>query len=379
MQWVSVMSRADAVADALDEVIDGVWRGLDGAPDFVMVFASRHHGRHGDEIPSRLSRAFAGATVAGCLADSVIGGGYEEERMPAVALTAARLPDVKSKHHLLSAPDDLRLLHDSDPTALLVLVDSYTMDTAALLGELDARFPRAVKFGGLGSAGAIPGANLLFAGDRALESGAVVVEFSGALEVDAIVAQGCRPIGEPMRVTAHQDNVILSFDRGRPQEVLEALYQDLPPEDRRNIPRTLHLGFEVEGAGEAEYLVRPIRGVDPNSGALQLSEVVTEGMRAQFHLRDSAKSSADLFESFEKFKRANPTVSPSGALLFSCVERGEGLFGVRDHDSTMFAGEVGNVPLAGFFGLGEIGPVGDRTFVHAYTSTFALFRPKGES
>jgi small ligand-binding sensory domain FIST len=34
------------------------------------------------------------------------------------------------------------------------------------------------------------------------------------------------------------------------------------------------------------------------------------------------------------------------------------------------------MPVTGFFCNGEIGPVGGSTFLHGYTSSFALFSPK---
>ena len=40
----------------------------------------------------------------------------------------------------------------------------------------------------------------------------------------------------------------------------------------------------------------------------------------------------------------------------------------------MFRRIVGPAPVGGFFGNGEIGPVGGTTFLHGYTSAFALFR-----
>jgi small ligand-binding sensory domain FIST len=36
--------------------------------------------------------------------------------------------------------------------------------------------------------------------------------------------------------------------------------------------------------------------------------------------------------------------------------------------------QVGDVAVGGFFCNGEIDPVGGTTFLHAYTSSFALFR-----
>jgi small ligand-binding sensory domain FIST len=37
---------------------------------------------------------------------------------------------------------------------------------------------------------------------------------------------------------------------------------------------------------------------------------------------------------------------------------------------------MGEVPLAGFFAAGEIGPVGGQNFIHAHTASFALFSPE---
>jgi small ligand-binding sensory domain FIST len=42
----------------------------------------------------------------------------------------------------------------------------------------------------------------------------------------------------------------------------------------------------------------------------------------------------------------------------------------------MFRERLGPVPLGGFFCNGEIGPVGGRTFLHGYTSAFAVFVPR---
>ena len=63
-----------------------------------------------------------------------------------------------------------------------------------------------------------------------------------------------------------------------------------------------------------------------------------------------------------------------GGLLFSCVGRGSGLFGVPNHDTAMFSEIVGNAPMGGFFGNGEIGPVRGQAYLHGFSSSFALFR-----
>ena len=62
-----------------------------------------------------------------------------------------------------------------------------------------------------------------------------------------------------------------------------------------------------------------------------------------------------------------------GALLFSCLGRGQYLYGKPNHDSDMFRAQLGDVPLGGFFCNGEIGPIGNDNFLHGYTASLALF------
>jgi small ligand-binding sensory domain FIST len=95
----------------------------------------------------------------------------------------------------------------------------------------------------------------------------------------------------------------------------------------------------------------------------------------QFHLRDARTAAEDLSQHLERYRAGSTgAASPQGALLFSCVGRGMHLYGRPDHDTSLFEGALGSIPLGGFFCNGEIGPVGGTTFLHGYTSAFALFR-----
>jgi small ligand-binding sensory domain FIST len=59
--------------------------------------------------------------------------------------------------------------------------------------------------------------------------------------------------------------------------------------------------------------------------------------------------------------------------MFSCCGRGQGLFGRPNHDAATVAEQLGSIPMAGFFAQGEIGPIGNRNFVHGYTASMAIF------
>ena len=64
---------------------------------------------------------------------------------------------------------------------------------------------------------------------------------------------------------------------------------------------------------------------------------------------------------------------PAAALLFSCNGRGSRLFPEPSHDTGQLARVLGDIPVAGFFCAGELGPVGGRNYLHAFTASIALF------
>ncbi len=131
--------------------------------------------------------------------------------------------------------------------------------------------------------------------------------------------------------------------------------------------------FEEEPKA-GDFLIRNLVGIDPKSGAVAVGEYLHEGMRVRFHLRDANTSAEDLHAVLTGYESEKDTVS--GALLFSCLGRGEHLYGRPNVDTGVFKQHLGDVPVGGFFCNGEIGPVGGTTFLHGYTSSFGLFRPR---
>ena len=87
-------------------------------------------------------------------------------------------------------------------------------ETRHAVGELDD-FARHV-FGGVASGGRQHGQNALFLDDAVHREGLVGVSLSGDVVVDTVVAQGCRPIGEPMFVTRCERNFLYEVDGRAP-------------------------------------------------------------------------------------------------------------------------------------------------------------------
>ena len=390
MRWASTLSRQPRAAAAFDEASSALEQQLEGTPpDLLLAFVSPDHASDYEHIAAQAARRFERALLVGCTAGGVIGGAQEAEEGPGLSLTAGVLPGAvlsgfrvdsdSSLHPVAGAqgrPDRAGAAPRRGPK-LLLLADPFTLDVPGFIEEIDGAYPGAPKFGGLASGGQGPMENRLFIGDEVLRTGGVGVVFSGDVAVDTLIAQGCRPIGTPMLVTRCQQSLLQELD-GRPAMlVLSELYHSLGPRDRELMQQSVFLGLELRSE-EVEYepselLVRNVLGADERTGALAVGAELRPMTVAQFMLRDAHSAEEDLRRMLVRHRRAS-TDRPAGALLFSCVGRGAGLFGCADHDTSLFEEQLGPAPLGGFFCNGEIGPVGGTTFLHGYTSAFAIFR-----
>jgi small ligand-binding sensory domain FIST len=179
-----------------------------------------------------------------------------------------------------------------------------------------------------------------------------------------------------MFVTLSHENLIRELDGRAPRDALAATFEQLPPPDRDLLTDSLFLGLAMRPDASqyvpGDFLIRNILGMDPQSGALWVNAHVPTNSVVQFHLRDAATSAYDLERALSHYTKSH-AATPSGALLFSCAGRGYGLYGQADHDSNAFRRLIADVPIGGFFGNGEIGPVQNATYLHGYTSAFAVF------
>ncbi len=384
MQWASVVSTEQDTASAFHAAA-AVLRGqLKTAPDLIVAFVSTHHREHYRDIPALARREFPSALLLGCSAGGVIGGGKEIEQRPGISLTAAALPDVTltpfqlTDDSLSAWQQHIALPPEATPHFLL-LAEPFTCDPEPFLRDLDRVYPASGKIGGLASGAREPGENTLFLGGDALGAGLVGVALSGSVEMDTIVAQGCRPIGQPMFVTRCDRNVIWELDGQPALQVLQDLYGQLAPADQELARNSLFVGLVMNEHRheykQGDFLIRNIVGMDAERGLLAIGALLHDGAVLQFHLRDAKTSAHDLEHMLSTYTARGET-RPAGALLFSCLGRGRYLYGEPDHDTNAFRDHLGAVPLGGFFCNGEIGPVQGTTFLHGYTSAFGLFRPR---
>lgn len=321
------------------------------------------------------ARVVVGSSGTGVLTDA-----REVEGQTAVAVLAVHDPRLVTTPALLhdqSRPDVTEELALAlGPTlaeggCLLALPDARGLDPRALLrGLADALGPIPVMGGvaaGMPSFG-------LFNTDE-VQGALVALGVSGASPIVG-VAQGCEPIGEPYVITRADDHVVYEIGSRRAVDVLRDAVRSVPDAEARVSRAGVFAGLAIDPAksplGRGDFLVRNLLGADQGSGALAVGESIRVGQTLQFQIRDAAASRADLVATLDDVRRRLGPRRPAFGCYFDCAGRGRGLFGVADHDVTLIRERLGSFPLAGFFGNGELAPVGGRNFFHTYTGVLVV-------
>jgi small ligand-binding sensory domain FIST len=390
VQFASAVSKemnAGEAGRALTDQIEFVLR--NGPIDLACLFLSSHYIEHAEQLSAAVCDRLSPRTLLGCTGEGVIAGSEEIERAPAVTLWAAQLPGTSLiPWHMPGGQDqgDAGIMQwpnldaASEAPTLLMLADPFSIPMDEVLSGMADHCPGSVAIGGMAGGGQDQGENRLLLNDGVYTSGLIGVAISGAVSVRTVVSQGCRPIGERYVVTKAERNVIHELSGLPALDQLRQMFESLSNHDRNLAQNALHVGIVMDEQRNrferGDFLVRNLIGADRSSGSLAIGDVVTEGQTIQFHVRDAQSASEDLnlMMAADRSRHTTPTL---GALLFSCCGRGRGLFGRPHHDVTVVRERSGDIPVAGFFAQGEIGPVGGANFLHGYTASVALFSESG--
>jgi small ligand-binding sensory domain FIST len=370
-------------AAAFDEAATAAREGLGGAEcDLCMLFAGAPHLGNAEGVLSIVQSQLRPRVLLGCGAGGVVGGGREIEEGAGAVVWALAAPEAQIEPLALNTvPVEGGIALGGlpeDPAdygeAMLVLADPNSFAAEALLLHLNAERPAMPVLGGLASA-ASGGSAGLFLDGGVVDSGAVACSLSG-IEILPCVSQGAAPVGPEMTVTGVEGNRIMQLASKPALERLREAIEELEPQERDLAAEGLLLGVVIDenqpDYERGDFLVRPIVGVDPESGALAFADRVRVGQTVRLHVRDAESASDDLREALEARADALGPAGAAGALLFTCNGRGAHMFAQPDHDAALLDEEL-RAPAGGFFCAGEIGPVGGRNFLHGFTATMAVF------
>jgi small ligand-binding sensory domain FIST len=360
--------------------------------DLVLAFVRPPDGVLAEEIFRAVRRAVPSRRFVACTAESVVAMGREIEAQAATAVMVADLPDVTidllpplaadssvlptALTSLTVEPESIVLPDDVE--AFIVLLDPFSVAADALLARLSELAPGVPVIGGIASWATSAGGNRLAQDDAISNAGLVGVMLRGDLDVSVIVSQGCRPVGAPFPVTASSGNMIRELDGRPPVEVLRDVFERADGDTQALMRSGVLIGRgisrDLDDLGRGGYLIRTMLGADSESGAVAVQDHIEEGELIQFHVRDATAAQEDLemLLTSQAFEDA-----AAGALLFTCNGRGTAFYGRPDGDIAVVRNALGDeVPVAGFFCAGELGPIGGANFSHAYTASMAIFRPK---
>jgi small ligand-binding sensory domain FIST len=376
------LSTASGAATAAAEAAALARERLGGAAaDLALLFLSPHYVEDAPQAAAGVREALAPAHLAGCAAEGVIALERELEGEAGLAVWAASLPDAGIQpFHVRAVEEDDAIVLDGlpdlgDPELVLLLADPFALPVSALIDHLGEQYPDVPVVGGIATGGGEPGAQALILDGEIHREGAVGIGLSN-VAVEAVVSQGCAPLGSDAVITRAEGNVVFEL-AGRPAlERLREVVGTLSPRERQLAARGLLAGLVIDENkpeyGRGDFLMRGILGADEESGAIAIGDEVRIGQTLRFHARDATSADEDLRLALSEAV-AEGGAPPAGALLFSCNGRGRNMFEEPDHDSRALADALGAPALAGFFCGGEIGPVGGRSFLHGFTATMAIF------
>jgi len=329
--------------------------------------------------------------LAGCSSQSLIVGEEEVEQNAGLTLALYAMPgaDVKAAHFKqeqveeANGPGYWPLETGVEPkqtNGWLVFIDPFHLDSETWLRTWNEAYAPLPVMGGLASGDYSEQLTQVYLNDEVFEEGGVAISMGGDVKLAGVTSQGCTPIGDTWTLTKVDENIIHEIGNRPAYEVLAETFNGLTAEEQKSARGNLFIGLVVneylDEFHRGDFLIRNLLGADPNSGSIAVGALPRLGQTVQFQRRSAAAATEDMNELLARTKRDLGEATIYGGCLCSCNGRGQNMFGKPNHDAQMIQQRLGPLGLAGFFCNGEIGPIGERNFLHGYTASLALFVKK---
>lgn len=329
--------------------------------------------------------------LVGCSSQGLIAGSEEVEENAGIAVGLYHLPGAaleafhfaQEQVEESNGPGYWRLETGIEPeqtNGWLAFLDPFKLDSERWLKSWNEAYAGLPVLGGLASGDLGAQETQVYLNGEVFNEGGVALSVGGSVRVQGMTSQGCTPIGETWTLTKVERNLIHEMGNRPAYEVLAETFGQLPEDEQQKARGNLFIGLVVneylEEFHRGDFLIRNLLGADPRSGSIAVGALPRPGQTAQFQRRSAAAATEDLNELLGRVKAAVGAKPILGGCLCSCNGRGTGLFGRPHHDAQLVQEKLGPMGLSGFFCNGEIGPVGEKNFLHGYTASLALFVPK---
>lgn len=285
---------------------------------------------------------------------------YEQ---PAIVMLVTDLP--KTHYYLFKSSQHLPTLPPSQGVRVAVTHgDPRNGQLSRLIQQLPEQIGNGYLVGGLTSSN---GYHYQIA-DELAEGNLSGVVFDESIKIISGLTQGCSPIGHIHQLTECDSNIAISIDNRPALEVMKEEIGEVLSRDLNRIGGYIFAGFPVTETDTGDYLVRNLIGVDVNSGAIAIGEYLHNDTPIMFCKRDGKTAVEDMQRMLSNVKR-RAKGKIKGGLYFSCLGRGQHMFGKQHKEMELIAEVLGDIPVVGFYANGEI--AGNR--LYGYTGILVLF------
>jgi len=364
--------------------------------DIVIMFASIGYDQR--SLLGVVREATGGAPLTGCSAEGTINGEDADESSFSVVVTVITSEELRWHNGIARGlvEDDTRavgkrvakdlLPHLSSDTIGLFVFPDGRVDFGVSRDNLDNFFAGleenlpSERFlpiwgGGANKTGGWREPPHQYCDDEVISGGLSYALLSGKAQASWAISHSVIPIGGERKVTRSKGNVIHEIDGKPAVEVLKEYLPEHALADDRNWmdhANSLALCFRAPSyMKDEEYVVRGVPAVKLADGSIVVQTVVQEGTSIWFSSRDKQKVATGLDRMAAQIKEQLDGDQPKLVLQFECATRGKDMFREQEKLQVLrqFWRSVDpDVPWAGFYCAGEIGPVEERNNHHLYTS-----------
>jgi len=359
-------------------------------PNFVFMFASIGYDQH--SLVRAVRETTGGAPLSGCSAEGTINGDDADESNFSVVVTAISSDEMRWTNGLAAGLEDdpravgQRVAQDllphlsTETIGLFVFPDGRidNLDTffAGLEGNLPSERFLPMWGGGANNTITLEEPTYQYCDDEVVSGGVSYALLSGKAQASWAMSHSVVPIGGERIVTRSQGNVIYEID-GKP--ALEVLKEYLPEgalvEDRDWMPYAISLSLCFRAPNymkDEEYVVRGVPTVRMADGSIIVQGTeIQEGTSIWLSSRDKEKLATGLDRMAQQIKEQLGGEKPKLVFQFECATRGKMM--LRDQEKLQFLRQFRQsvdpeVPWAGYYTWGEIGPVEEHNDRHLYTA-----------
>ena len=327
------------------------------------VYVSDQHAVHFADIVRSLKAETLIPHWSGTIGSAVCATNTEYYDQAALVVLITDIPP--AHFHMFASPQELTQSADSNAVHVAVVHgDPRNGQMAPLIAQMPDTIGNGYLVGGLTSSQT----HYFQLADELCEGSLSGVVFDEQVPIMTGLTQGCSPVGPTHALTECDSNIAITIDNRPALEVMKEDIGEILARDLSRIGGYIFAGFPVADSDTGDYLVRNLLGIDPTSGALAIGDYLQVNSPIMFCKRDGRTAVEDLQRMVNKLKdRARSNIK--GALYFTCLGRGQHMFGEPHRELELISEILGDIPLAGFYANGEI--AGNR--LYGYTGVLTLF------